>query len=45
MIDKSILNRINKLEVLYPVIDFNAEEYTNNIIEELEVGLRIFNKR
>lgn len=41
MIDKSILNRIEKLEVLYPVINFDVEEYTQNIIEELEAGLRI----
>jgi len=28
MIDKSIYNRIEKLEILYPIIDFDAKEYT-----------------
>ena len=41
MIDKNIYNRIEKLERLYPTIDFDAEEYTKNIIEELETALRI----
>ena len=40
MIDKSIYNRIEKLEFLYPVTDFDAEEYTKNIIEELETVLQ-----
>ena len=31
MIDKSIYNRIEKLEILYPTINFDAEEYTKNI--------------
>lgn len=41
MLNKSIYNRIEKLELLYPTIDFNAEEYVKNIVEELEAGLRI----
>lgn len=36
MLEKNILNRIKKLEIQYPIIDFNTEEYANNIIEELE---------
>jgi len=40
MIDKSILNRIEKLEILYPIINFDTEEYTRNIIEELEAVLQ-----
>lgn len=40
MLDKSIYNRITKLEVLYPIIDFDAKEYTKNIIEELESVLQ-----
>ena len=46
MIEKNILNRIEKLEQLYPVADFDVEEYTNNIIEELEsaLGYKIKNR-
>lgn len=40
MLDKGILNRITKLELLYPVIDFNVEENIKNIIEELETVLQ-----
>ena len=45
MIEKSILNRIKKLETRYPTLDFDVEEYTNNLIEELEMALRIWIKR
>ena len=40
MIDKSILHRIEQLEKQYPIANFDMEEYTKNIIEELEAVLQ-----
>lgn len=39
MLEKSILNRIEKLEIQFPIIDFDTKEYTKNIITELEAVL------
>ena len=40
MINKSVLNRILRLEEEYSIIEFNIEEYANNVIEAIETILK-----
>ncbi len=40
MIDKSILNRINKLEALYPTSDLATKEIVETIIDSIESVLQ-----
>ena len=39
MINKSMLNKILKLEEQYSIININIEEYANNVIEVIETIL------